>query len=63
MENEKYSETPTCVGTPADAMEFVRYVADLACRITAGEAHPDSVNWRYIRDRAASAIRNSEVRP
>lgn len=45
---------------PADAIDFARYVALIASRITAGEADPAAVNWRYVRDRALSAIAVAE---
>lgn len=47
---------------PVETMDFVRYVAELASGITSGEAHPDDVNWRYLRERASAAIRAAEGR-
>lgn len=65
MRNE-YTRTgrPDCAETvvPTEMLDFVRYVAGIASKITIGEADPDAVNWRYIRDRAASAMLASESR-
>lgn len=41
---------------PSDTLDFARYIAGIASRITAGDADPAAVNWRYVRDRALSAI-------
>lgn len=36
--------------------DFIRYVALLASRVTAGETDPAGINWRYLRDQAAVAL-------
>ena len=36
--------------------EFIRYIALLASRVTAGETDPAAINWRYLRDRASVAL-------
>ena len=36
---------------------FLRYVAAIASKVTAGETDPTQLNWSYIRDQAFLAIK------